>query len=76
MLHESIAHTRKEITIKESKGFRLRMVKHEVSSPKGLFNIDIIQEELTQDGTVIQASAYNFFMTAQELQTLSTGLTV
>lgn len=76
MLHESIAHTRKEITIKESKGFRLRMVKHEVSSPKGLFNIDIIQEELTQDGTVIQASTYNFFMTAQELQTLSTGLTV
>jgi len=76
MLHESIAHTRKEVTIKESQSFRLRMVKHEVVSPKGLFNVDIIQEELKQDGTIIQSNTYNFFMTAQELQTLSTGLTV
>jgi len=52
------------------------MVKHEVVSPKGLFNVDIIQEELKQDGTIIQSNTYNFFMTAQELQTLSTGLTV
>jgi hypothetical protein len=76
MFHESIAHTRKEVTIKENQSFRLRMVKHEVASPKGLFNVDIIQEELTQDGTIIQSNTYNFFMTAQELQTLSTGLTV
>jgi hypothetical protein len=76
MLHESIAHTRKEVTIKESQNFRLKMVKHKVANPKGLFNVDIIQEELKQDGTVIQASTYNFFMTAQELQILSTGLTV
>ena len=33
MLHESIIHTRKEVTIKESQSFRLRMVKHEVVSP-------------------------------------------
>lgn len=74
-LHESVAHTRKEMTIKESKGFRVRMVKHEVLSPKGLYSLDLIQEGLKEDGTVSQTSTYNFFMTKEELQTLAHGLT-
>lgn len=74
-LHESIAHTRKEMTIKESQGFRVRMVKHEVISPKGLFSLDLIQEGLKEDGTVSQTSTYNFFMTKEELQALAYGLT-
>ena len=73
-LHESVAHTRKEITIKESEGFRVRMVKHEVISPKGLFSLDLIQESL-KDGEVQDTATYNFFMTKEELQSLAYGLT-
>jgi hypothetical protein len=74
-LHESVAHTRKEITVKESEGFRVRMVKHEVISPKGLFSLDIIQENL-KDGQVQDSQTYNFFMTQEELQSLAHGLTL
>ena len=74
-LHESIKHTRKEMTIKESSGFRLRLVKHECLRPAGLFSVDMIQESLKEDGTVGQTSTYNFFMTKEELQALAYGLT-
>jgi hypothetical protein len=73
-LHESVAHTRKEITIKENEAFRVRLEKHEVISPKGLFSLDIIQESL-KDGKVSGSQTYNFFMTKEELQTLAHGLT-
>jgi len=74
-LHESVAHTRKEMTIKESEGFRVRLVKHEVLSPKGLFSIDLINESLKTDGTISDTSTYNYFMTKEELQALAYGLT-
>jgi hypothetical protein len=74
-LHESVAHTRKEVTVKESEGFRVRMVKHEVLSPKGLFSLDLIQESL-KDGEVQDSQSYNFFMTKEELQALAYGLTL
>jgi hypothetical protein len=73
-LHESIAHTKREITIKENAGFRVRVVKHEVVSPKGLFSLDIIQESL-KDGDVASSQTYTFFMTKEELQTLAFGIT-
>lgn len=75
-LHESVAHTRKEMTIKESEGFRVRLVKHEVLSPKGLFSIDLINESLKTDGTIGDTSTYNYFMTKEELQALAYGLTL
>lgn len=74
-LHESIAHTSKEVTIKENQGYRVRLEKHEVISPKGLFSLDIIQESL-EDGKVTSSQTYNFFMTKEELQVLAHGLTV
>jgi hypothetical protein len=73
-LHESVAHTRKEMTVKESEGFRVRLVKHEVISPKGLFSLDIIQESLNE-GKVTDSQTYNFFMTKEECQALAHGLT-
>lgn len=73
-LHESVAHTRKEMIIKESQGFRVRMVKHEVLSPTGLFSLDLVQESL-KDGVVQDTATYNFFMTKEELQALAYGLT-
>lgn len=75
-LHESVRNTRIESTVKESKGFRVRMVKHEVLSPKGLFSIDLINETLKEDGTVQEASTYNYFMTKEELQRLAYALTL
>ena len=74
-LHESVVHTAKEITIKENPGFRIRLEKHEVISPKGLFSLDIIQESLDEDGLVRDSQTYNFFMNKEELQSLANGLT-
>ena len=73
-LHESVAHTYKEMIIKESAGFRVRVAKHKVLAPTGLFSLDIIQESL-KDGKVQDSQTYNFFMTEEELQTLAHGLT-
>lgn len=75
-LHQDIAHTAKEMTIKETEGFRLRLEKWEAISPKGLVALDIIQESLKEDGTVAYSSTYSFNMTKDELQALAYGLTV
>jgi len=75
-LHPDVANTAKEMIIKESDGFRLRMEKWETISPKGLFSVDLIQESLNEDGKVLYSSTYNFNMTKEELQTLAYGLTV
>jgi hypothetical protein len=74
-LHELVAHTAREATIKEDAGFRIRMEKHEVLNPKGLFSLDFIQESL-KDGKVTDSQTYNFFMTKDELQKLSHALTL
>jgi len=75
-LHESVRGTQIESTVKESEGFRVRMVKHEVLSPKGLFSIELINESLDEDGVVKDASTYNYFMTKEELQRLAYALTL
>ena len=74
-LHESVAHTAKEAVIKESEGFRVRLEKHEVLSPKGLFSIDLINESFDKNGKLVDASTYNYFMTQEELQKLAFALT-
>ena len=75
-LHPDVANTAKEMIIKESEGFRLRMEKWETVSPKGLFSVDLIQESLDEDGKILYTSTYNFNMTKEELQALAYGLTV
>ena len=74
-LHESVAYTAIESIIKENEGFRIRMEKHEVINPKGLFSLDLIQESL-KDGDVVDTQTYNFFMTKEELQRLAHALTL
>lgn len=71
MMHESI--TQKEFVVKEHEGFRLRVRTHEVISPKGLYSFDFIQESL-KDGEVQGTATYNFFLTKEEIKTLSDGL--
>jgi len=72
MLHESIKV--KDVTIKQSEGFRLRLQKWEVLSPKGTYAVNFINESLDEDGEVWQSSTYNFFMTEQEINDLCKGL--
>lgn len=75
-LHESVASTAKEMVIIESETFRLRMEKFECLSPKGTFNIDLINELLDKNGVVKDSSTYNFFMTKSELNSLAYALTL
>jgi hypothetical protein len=75
-LHESIAHTHRKAIVKESEGFRVRLEKWEVLSPKGLYSINLINETLDEDGSVVDANAYNYFMTDEEIQRLVHALTV
>ena len=75
-LHESVAHTAKEMVIIETETFRLRMEKFECLSPKGTFNIDLINESLDKNGVVKDSSTYNFFMTKSELNSLASALTL
>lgn len=74
-LHPDIAHTAKEIIVKESEGFRLRLEKWEAINPKGLFALDLIQESLDENGKVCYSSTYSFNMTKEELQALAYGIT-
>jgi hypothetical protein len=64
----------KNITIKESSAYRVRVESWESINPKGLFSVDIIQECLNQDGDVDSSSTYNFHMTRDEIKVLADGL--
>jgi hypothetical protein len=75
-LHESVAPTAIEMVVKQSESFRLRMEKFECLSPKGTFNIDLINESLNSKGEVTESSTYNFFMTKSELNSLAYALTL
>lgn len=73
-LHPDVADTAKEVVIKEGLAYRVRLEKWESVNPKGLFNIDLIQESLAEDGSIRDSSTYNFHMTRTELERLAEGL--
>ena len=64
----------RNFTVKENQAFRLRVQLRKCLTPSDLNSIEFIQESL-KDGTVIDTSTYNFFMTKEELQALAYGLT-
>jgi hypothetical protein len=72
MIHESL--NVKEFTVKEDKAFRMRIKSWEVVSPKGLYNVDFIQECLNKDGDVDFTSTYNFHLTKDEIKKLCEGI--
>ena len=72
MLHESIKQT--QFVVKENESYRMRVTKHEVLAPKGVYAIDFIQESLMEDGTIRDSQTYNFFMTQDDLNVLCEGL--
>lgn len=65
---------KKEFTVKEDAGFRLRVKAHECVAPKGLMSIDFVQECLNNKGEVDYSSTYNFFMYKDEIDNLIEGL--
>lgn len=64
----------KDITVKETPGFRLRVRSWKCVSPADLNSLEFVQESLKEDGTVAQTSTYNFFMTDAELKTLAESI--
>ena len=63
----------KNFIVKEDDVFRLRVKSWKCLSPADLNSVEFIQESL-KDGTVIDTSTYNFFMTDEEVKTLAQGL--
>ena len=59
--------------IKEKEEFRLTIKKEPCLMPVGLNNVEMTQEQL-KDGKVTQSSTYQFFMTAEEMNTLAKAL--
>ncbi len=64
----------KNITIKDSSAFRVRVESWEAVKPRGLIAVDIIQECLDDKGEVNSKSTYNFHMSRDEIKKLCEGL--
>ena len=64
----------KNIIVKESSAYRVRVESWQCLRPKELLAIDIIQESLDDKGEVSSSSTYNFHMTRDEIKTLCEGL--
>ena len=66
--------TVKNITIKDTPSFRLRVESWEAIKPEGLLAVDIIQECINDEGDISSRSTYNFHMSRQEIKKLCEGL--
>ncbi len=64
----------KNITVKETPAFRVRVESWESINPKGLMAVDIVQECLNDKGEITSSSTYNFHMSRDEIKTLCEGL--
>ena len=64
----------KSFTVKENKGFRLRIESWEALSPKDIIAVEFIQECLNKDGEVDFTSIYSYNMTKEEINNLCKGL--
>ena len=64
----------KEFIVKENEGFRLRVKSWKCKNPSNVNAIEFIQESKDKEGKIDMASTYQFFMTDEEIQTLTKGL--
>ena len=65
---------KKEFTVKEQAGFRIRVEYWPCLRPGELYAINFVQESLDEDAIVKDTSTYNFFMTVEEINKLSDEL--
>ncbi len=64
----------KEFTVKENKGFRLRVQSNKCVRPGDLNQLQFIQECFNKDGEVDFTSTYQFFLTDDEVKSLAENL--
>jgi hypothetical protein len=64
----------KSFTVKENKGFRLRIESWDALAPKGLVAVEFIQECLNNEGEVDSSSVYSYNMTRDEIGNMCKGL--
>jgi hypothetical protein len=64
----------KEFTVKENKGFRLRVLSNKCLRPADLNQIQFIQECFDKNGDVDFSSTYQFFLTDDEIKVLTSEL--
>ncbi len=64
----------KEVIIKDTPGFQLRVKKWESRSPKGLSAVHFIQCTKDRDGNIDNESTYEFFMDHTEITQLAEAL--
>jgi hypothetical protein len=63
-----------ETVIKELPKFRLKIKKNPCLRPKGLNNLEFVQEHLDDKGEIDYTSTYQFFMDDKEIEILCSGL--
>lgn len=64
----------KSFTVKENKGFRLRVESWEALAPTDLLAVEFVQECLNDTGDVDSSSVYSYNMTREEISNLCKGL--
>jgi hypothetical protein len=64
----------KEFVAKETSGYRLRIRSWKPLAPKDTNSIEFINESLNVDGTVADANTYNFFLSDNDVKSLSAQL--
>lgn len=64
----------KEFIAYENGAYRLKVTKHQCKAPADLLQVCFIRELKDMNGDVESSSAYEFFMTQEQLNTLAQGL--
>lgn len=65
---------KKEFTIKQQPGFRIRVRTWKCARPTDLNALDFVQEILDDEGNVLDTSTYNFMLSDDELRSLKDQL--
>lgn len=65
----------KEVIVKDTAGFQLRIKKWECLSPKDLFAVNFIQATKDKEGNIDNESTYEFFMNQEEINAVAKALT-
>ena len=64
----------KEFLIRDDPGFRLKGHMHKCLSPEGLWCVEFTGESMNDQGEVVNASTYQFFLEDQHIQNMTKGL--
>jgi hypothetical protein len=64
----------KEIIIKDTPAFQLRVKKWQCQAPQGLFAINFIQATKDKDGNIDNESTYEFFMSQDDINAVSKAI--